>query len=196
MKSIGVIIITICIAVISLQYLVLPISSLASNQTNQSVLNNNGIDGVNKPVIINETVYKDNWFNFVNEYFLKFTTAKVIDVKTLIAYEVKRVGGYNHADVEPISTSDTQKMLNIYGGVWSWNRRPVWVLYNGRYMAASINGYPHSYDLVSGNNMTGHTCIHFYMSRTHGTNSLDSAHQSAVETALKSVNKLNAYLNS
>ncbi len=194
MKSIGVIIITICISVISLQYLVLPINSLASNQTNRSVLENNENSG--EPVIINETVYIDNWFNFVNEFFEKYTTAKVIDVYTLISYEVKRVGGYNHADVEPISAADTQKMLNIYGGVWSWNRRPVWVLYNGRYMAASINGYPHSYDLVSGNNMTGHTCIHFYMSRTHGTNNLDSSHQAAVNTAFNNEAKLNTYLNS
>ena len=140
-------------------------------------------------------VYQDNWFDFVNEYFEKYTTAQVIDVDTLITYTVKRVGGYNHADVEPISVEDTAKMYSIYDNEWSWVRRAVWVKYGDRYIAASINGYPHSYDLVEDNDMTGHTCIHFLMSRTHGTNRVDEAHQAAVEKAYNNQQRLNDFLN-
>ena len=140
-------------------------------------------------------VYQDNWFDFVNEYFEKYTTAQVIDVDTLITYTVKRVGGYNHADVEPISVEDTAKMYSIYDNEWSWVRRAVWVKYGDRYIAASINGYPHSYDLVEDNDMTGHTCIHFLMSRTHGTNRVDEAHQAAVEKAYNNQQRLNDFIN-
>ena len=140
-------------------------------------------------------VYQDNWFDFVNEYFEKYTTAQVIDVDTLITYTVKRVGGYNHADVEPISVEDTAKMYSIYNNEWSWVRRAVWVKYEDRYIAASINGYPHSYDLVEDNDMAGHTCIHFLMSRTHGTNRVDEAHQAAVEKAYNNQQRLNNFLN-
>ena len=140
-------------------------------------------------------VYQDNWFDFVNEYFEKYTIAQVIDVDTLITYTVKRVGGYNHADVEPISVEDTAKMYSIYDNEWSWVRRAVWVKYGDRYIAASINGYPHSYDLVEDNDMTGHTCIHFLMSRTHGTNRVDEAHQAAVEKAYNNQQRLNDFLN-
>lgn len=139
-------------------------------------------------------LYKDNWFDFVNEYWTKYTNAEVIDVYTLTKYTVQRVGGYNHADVEPINASNTAKMLNMYGN-WSWARRPVWVKIKDRYIAASINGYPHSYDIISGNNMTGHTCIHFYMSRTHASNNWDPDHKAAVEIAYANKEKLNNYLN-
>jgi hypothetical protein len=94
-----------------------------------------------------------------------------------------RVGGYNHADVEPIDSYNTDIMYSIYNNTWQWTRRPVWVKIKDRYIAASINGYPHAYDYISGNDMVGHTCIHFYKSRTHGSNNWDPAHREAVETA-------------
>ncbi len=139
-------------------------------------------------------LHKDNWFDFVNEFWPRYTDAEVIDVATLTRYKVKRVGGYNHADVEPLTTAETDKMYSIYDYQWSWTRRPVWVFVNNRYIAASINGYPHAYDYVSGNNMTGHTCIHFYKSRTHASNNWDPAHKEAVETAYSSLTKFNNYI--
>ncbi len=139
-------------------------------------------------------LYKDNWFDFVNEFWQKYTTAEVIDVATLTRYTVKRVGGYNHADVEPINSTETNKMYSIYNYEWAWTRRPVWVKVNDRYIAASINGYPHAYDIISNNNMTGHTCIHFYKSRTHATNNWDPQHRAAVEEAYGSIDKFNDYI--
>lgn len=191
MKSLSITLIISVALVVVAQFFLLPLNTItlegaeaSDNDTTKTT-----------PSRITVTVYKDNWFDFVNEYFEKYTTAKVIDVDTLKSYTVKRVGGYNHADVEPITATDTSIFYSIYGNEWSWTRRPVWVLYNGRYMAGSINGYPHSYDLVEGNNMTGHSCIHFYMSRTHGANNLDPAHQTAVSTAYNSEDKLSDYLN-
>ena len=145
-----------------------------------------------EPVIL----YKDNWFDFVNEYWEKYTTpATVIDINSGISYEVLRVGGYNHADVEPIDSYNTSIMHNIYSNQWQWTRRPVWVKIKDRYIAASINGYPHAYDYITGNDMTGHTCIHFYKSRTHGTNNWDPEHRECVEIAYASQELFDNYVD-
>lgn len=136
-------------------------------------------------------VLKMDWFNNVNNLFTKYTLiAQVIDVQTKKTYFVKRTGGYNHADVEPIDAKNTAIMKEIYGGVWSWTRRPVWVYIDGIYVAGSINGMPHGYSLIDGNNMGGHSCIHFLNSKTHGTKRVDEAHQNAVETAYSRRNEL------
>jgi hypothetical protein len=43
-----------------------------------------------------------------------------------------------------------------------------------------------NYDSVKGNAMDGHIDIHFYKSRTHSTNKVDKAHQTAIEAAFHS----------
>lgn len=132
-----------------------------------------------------------DWFSSVNTFFTKYTLiAQVIDVQTKKSYFVKRSGGYNHADVEPIDAKNTATMKEIYGGTWSWVRRPVWVYINGIYVAASINGMPHGYSLIDQNNMNGHTCIHFLNSKTHGTKRVDEAHQAAVAAAYNRRNEI------
>ena len=200
MKNIGLIIILVILSSTIIGGLFIPSSYAQSNQQheNENTLTEDPSDNNSTQTTpeIKVIVYQDNWFDFVNEYFEKYTTAQIIDVDTLITYTVKRVGGYNHADVEPISVEDTAKMYSIYDNEWSWVRRAVWVKYGDRYIAASINGYPHSYDLVEDNDMTGHTCIHFLMSRTHGTNRVDEAHQAAVEKAYNNQQRLNNFLNS
>ena len=140
-------------------------------------------------------LYKDNWFDFVNEFWDKYTEpATVIDIETGLTYNVIRVGGYNHADVEPIDWYNTAIMYSIYDNTWQWTRRPVWVKIKDRYIAGSINGYPHAYDYISGNDMTGHTCIHFYKSRTHGTNNWDPEHRECVEIAFNSQSLFNNFV--
>lgn len=136
-----------------------------------------------------------DWFDVVDNFFTKYTlVARVIDVETKKSYYVKRVGGYNHADVQPIDAENTAIMKSLYDGVWSWTRRAVWVEINGTYVAASINGMPHGYTLIEGNNMDGHTCIHFLNSKTHGTKRVDEAHQNAVATAYDRRDELYQFL--
>lgn len=155
------------------------------------------LDAENYTEIINQIgeVSKLDWFDIVNSFFTKYTlTARVIDVDTKKSYYVKRVGGYYHADVQPIDAENTAIMKSIYGGEWSWTRRAVWVEINGKYVAASINGMPHGYSLIEGNNMNGHTCIHFLNSMTHGTQRVDEAHQAAVAKAYDKRNELYEFL--
>ena len=136
-----------------------------------------------------------NWFDSVNSLFPTFTKTRVIDIYTQKTYYVYRIGGSNHADVEPIDEDNTDIFHSLYNYEYSWVRRPVWVEINeGMWVAGSINGYPHGKTYISGNNMEGHTCIHFLQSKTHGTKRVDEAHQNCVSYAYEHKDKLNEIL--
>ncbi len=124
-----------------------------------------------------------NWFNGGSNKIPKRATFQVKDIKTGIVFNVKRWSGANHIDAEPATASDTAKMKKIYGH-WSWRRRAVLVKYNGHVYAASMNGMPHGTSTIKKNNFNGHFCIHFYKSRTHETDKVDTAHQNAVQRAM------------
>lgn len=119
----------------------------------------------------------------VHKAFPRGDTAKVVDLWTGISYNVTRVGGSLHADVEPSTKADTKKLKNAYGGAWSWDRRPVIVRIGGEWIAASTNGMPHGYETVGGNGMDGQVCIHFLNSKTHIRGLKDSDHQAMVKRA-------------
>lgn len=123
-----------------------------------------------------------DWFSSGQYIFRRGDTAKVTDVNTRISFYMKRTGGSYHADCEPISKADANKIKQIWGG-WSWKRRAVIVEVNGARIAASMHGMPHAYDFIANNGMQGHVCIHFYKSRTHIHNSQDPDHQAMVRKA-------------
>ncbi len=129
-----------------------------------------------------------DWFKYVYPNFDRGEKIKVYDVETGISYYMVRVGGHNHADVEPATAADCAKLKKTYGGEWSWARRAVVVRLDGEYIAASTNGYPHGYETVSGNNMNGQVCIHFLNSKTHIHDAKDPDHQAMVKKAYKATN--------
>ena len=133
-------------------------------------------------------ILADWWTSDIQKVYSRGTIATVTDVKTGISWKVKRRGGTNHADTEPLTAEDTAKMKKAYGGSWSWNRRAIWVTVNGKTYAASQNGMPHAVYSITDNNFNGHFCIHFLNSRTHTGNRLDSAHQSCVKAAYSAEN--------
>ena len=135
--------------------------------------------------------------------------ARITDIDTGKSFMVVRSGGYNHADVETASAADTKIFRSIYGGVDSWNRRAIIVEVAGKRIAASMAGYPHAgrddmpnramvsnrsgdygygqnLDLIKGNNMDGVFDVHFYGSKTHGTNKVCDKHQAQVKRAAAS----------
>lgn len=111
------------------------------------------------------------------------------DVYTGKTFKVKRTFGTNHADVETLTTADTQMLKSIWGG-FSWERRPVIVHTNGRMLAASLAGMPHAGDSlngVSGNGMSGVLDLHFVGSKRHKEGNIaavvDPQHQAAIQVA-------------
>lgn len=139
------------------------------------------------------------------EIFSIGTVATVLDIETGKSFKVKRTFGYNHADTETLTAEDTAIMRSIFGG-WNWDRRAIILKVGDTYIAASMAGMPHAgrddkpsavkvynrsgdygygdnLDAVKGNNMDGVFDVHFYMSKTHSTNRVDSRHQEMIDVA-------------
>ncbi|MDD3242540.1 MAG: peptidoglycan-binding protein [Eubacteriales bacterium] len=140
------------------------------------------IVAVNYPVDLNLPLVKPLWADNA-KLFPKQSTATIVDVRTGKTFLIKRTGGTNHADCEPVSFNDTKTLYECYGNKWNWARRPIWVIVNGQRLAASMNGMPHGYNSLSDNGMRGQICIHFVNSRTHGSNKVDAEHQACINEA-------------
>ncbi|QIB26928.1 LysM peptidoglycan-binding domain-containing protein [Caloranaerobacter azorensis] len=131
---------------------------------------------------------------------------KVIDFYTGKSFMAKRTAGTNHADVETLTAYDTKKFKEIWGGSFSWVRRPVIIEYKGRRIAASASGMPHAgndkapggvytswrsggygggvnLDYIKNNGMNGHFDIHFLNSTRHKDGKIDEKHQYCIKIA-------------
>lgn len=105
------------------------------------------------------------------------------DLRTGVTFNVKYYGGSNHADIVPLTTTDTNKMKNIFGS-WSWSNRPMILYFNqggvSYQLAVSLAGMPHGTTDVYTNGVSGHFDMYFYNSRSHNTNSISTSHQNNV----------------
>ncbi|MBA2938027.1 hypothetical protein HZF08_06885 [Paenibacillus sp. CGMCC 1.16610] len=113
----------------------------------------------------------------------KYSKFTITDVESGLSFEGQRRAGSSHADVQPLTKTDSATLKTIYGGAWSWDRKAVLVKFNGRTLAGSMHGMPHGGDGIPGNDFNGHFCIHFLGSVTHGSHSSDPAHQVMVHRA-------------
>ncbi|MBC9783083.1 LysM peptidoglycan-binding domain-containing protein [Heliobacterium chlorum] len=93
---------------------------------------------------------------------------QLTDVDSGKTVQVKMLGGYNHSDVEPLTTTDTQTMKELFT-TWTWNPRAVVVWKDGMNIAASLSGMPHSYDTTPANGVDGHFDLYLKNSCPHGT---------------------------
>ena len=127
-----------------------------------------------------------DWFNGGASRIPRGAIFQVKDVRTGYVFTAKRQGGGYHLDAEPLTAADTAILLKINGGVeFSYRRRPMLVLYNGRVYACSIYSEPHGDDTIASNNFDGQFCLHFYGSKTHGTDRVDEDHQKCEAQALQ-----------
>ncbi len=128
------------------------------------------------------------------------------DFYTGQTFQVLAAYGGVHSDVEPLTAEDAHIMKQIWGGEYSWVRRPMLVHYQGRVFAASLNGMPHAglenqpegkyvsnrsggfgygynFDSIKGNDFNGHVCLHFRDSKLHSNRCSDAKHQKCVRIA-------------
>lgn len=132
------------------------------------------------------TTERLDWFNGGKSAIPKDAVFQIKDVRSGRTFKARRWSGGNHLDAEPYTSSDTATLKKCYGGKFSWARRPVLVKYNGHIYAGSMNGMPHgSDDTISNNDFDGVFCIHFYQSKTHGSDKVDDDHQACVSEAMK-----------
>lgn len=153
-----------------------------------------------------------DWWGEAQYLYPIGSVAEIEDIYTGKTFKMKRTFGTNHADVEALTSNDTEVIKSIWGG-FSWDRRPIIIKINGRRIAASMAGMPHAgndaypalsqapdlsdgygtgqnLDVVKGNNMDGVCDIHFLNSTRHEDGSVeavsDPEHQKNIEIASKS----------
>jgi len=124
-----------------------------------------------------------NWFNGGEQWLHKGARFTVIDVRTQVSFRLRRFGGWYHADCEPITAYDTSIIKKNLG--FSWNRRAIWIVYNGRVVAGSMHTMPHMDSTIKTNNFPGHLCVHLAGSKVHETGRECSRHQACVQEAYR-----------
>lgn len=131
------------------------------------------------------TVELLNWFEGGSDWLARYSVFTVTDVRTGLSFRARRFGGWYHADSEPLTAADTAIMLRAAGGKWTWNRRPIWITYRGRTVAASMHSMPHMANPTPSNNFDGHFCIHLYKSKVHENSKECPRHQACVMEAYR-----------
>ncbi|WPX09329.1 LysM peptidoglycan-binding domain-containing protein [Anaerocellum danielii] len=146
-----------------------------------------------------------DWFSQGNYVFPIGSVGKFIDIQTGKYFFAKRTMGASHADVETLSFKDTQIMKEIFGGSWSWERRPFILEVKGRRIAVSVSGMPHAgvdgvpynqnvanrsggygygpnLDTIV-NGMNGHFDVYTFNGLRHKDGQIDPQHQLTVSIA-------------
>lgn len=167
--------------------------------TAKSASNNEAVNSSNTKVELLD------WWKDAQYVFPRGASAVVQDSYTGKTFKIVRTMGTNHADCEAATKADTEIIKSIWGG-FSWARRPVIVIINGRRLAASMSAMPHAgidalpayktvdnrsdgygtgenLDVIKGNGMDGHFDIHFLNSTRHKDNQVDPQHQTMVKIA-------------
>lgn len=147
-----------------------------------------------------------SWWDGGNQAIPVNQPITLVDVRTGKSFKALRTYGHNHADMEAASLADAQKMKEIWGGSWSWDRRSFVAVVNGKAIAVSCAGMPHAgldaaaaevtvkhrsggfgtglnLDKVKGNGMDGHFDMHLLNSKTHGSGRIDTQHQAMIKIA-------------
>ena len=133
------------------------------------------------------TVILLDWFKGGSEWLNKGAKFTVTDVRTGKSFRATRFGGWYHADSEPITKYDTSIIKSLEG--FSWNRRPIWVTYKGKTVAASMHTMPHMANPTESNGFDGHFCIHLLHSKVHANDKECSRHQRCVQEAYRAGKK-------
>ena len=162
-----------------------------------------GSGGSTTSVSLNSTIYNLSWTTWKSSMVyagLNKTASdagKVIltDLATGKSFKVHVQSTGNHADVEPLTASDTATMCSIYGvstaSAISWKRRAmILTLDQGQgvtlQFVCSVYGEPHGQQDITNNNFSGQFCVHFKGSTIHsgdGGSVPDSENHQAIITA-------------
>ena len=130
-------------------------------------------------------VIRMNWFDGGSGVLKKNGYGYIYDIRTGLVVHIKRMGGSNHADVEPVSKSDTAKLKRIAGGSFDWDSHAVILYAGGRFVACAINTKPHGDQTIRSNGYNGQFCLHMSGSKTHGSCKVNGEHQSAINKAYR-----------
>ena len=129
-----------------------------------------------------------DWY-LEGQYLIKrWDTLKILDVETGKTFTVRMMGGYNHSDVEPVTSKDTQIMKELFP-TWQWSPRAVVIHKDGMNIAASFSGMPHGASTIYSNDVSGHFDLYLQNSKPHSSTASSEYVQQHYDSILKATGK-------
>lgn len=107
----------------------------------------------------------------------------LIDFSSQLYFNAVRVGGANHMEFEPVDAAQGQKLLSIFSGQTSYEKRACIVQIGDRYLAASFCGMPHGAATQAGNALGGQFCLYFTGSTAQELSVQDAEHNANIQKA-------------
>lgn len=132
-----------------------------------------------------ENVVYEYWYSTVRNACRKYPYCTLYDPETGISWQVHMFSYGKHAEIEPLTAADTEKMYEACG-YQVWTPKPVWVIFaDGTIRIATTHSVPHEVQHITDNNFAGHSCLHFprTMSQVTAIGPYATKHQKAVDQA-------------
>ncbi len=103
-----------------------------------------------------------HWFNDIKPNLKSKQKLLIYDPATGLSWTLRVHSRGRHCDAEPLTLTDTQTMLQAFGGKNTWNQKGVYVqLPNGTWTVGATHDMPHMTGTISDNGFDGHLCVHF-----------------------------------
>ncbi len=125
------------------------------------------------------------WYSTVRNACRKYPYCTLFDPETGISWQVHMFSYGKHAEIEPLTVNDTEKMYKACG-YQKWTPKPVWVIFaDGTIRIATTHSVPHEVQHRTNNNFAGHACLHFprTMAQVTSIGPYATKHQNAVDKA-------------
>jgi len=103
-----------------------------------------------------------HWFNDIKPSLSNGQHLLVYDPSSGLSWTLRILSRGRHCDAEPLTSRDTRTMVKAFGGVNTWNQKPVYVLLpGGTWTIGSTHDMPHDSGSIKSNDFNGHLCVHF-----------------------------------
>ena len=135
--------------------------------------------------VMAKNVKYEYWYSTVRNECRKYPYCTLFDPETGISWQVHMFSYGKHAEIEPLTAADTEKMYQACGGQ-KWTPKPVWVIFaDGTIRIATTHSVPHEVQHITDNNFPGHSCLHFprTMAQVTSIGPYATKHQNAVDKA-------------
>ena len=127
---------------------------------NKSEPGNNGGSFGNGPA--KSQIKLQMWYTEIKPTIKSGQTVLVYEPRSGSSFRLRFYSLGRHADSEPLTAQDTAIMKAAWGGKFSWDEKPVYVLLpSGTWVLASMHCMPHLSGSIKDNDFDGHLCVHF-----------------------------------
>lgn len=132
-----------------------------------------------------KNVKYEYWYSTVRSECKKYPYCTLYDPESGISWQVHMFSYGKHAEIEPLTAADTEKMNQVCG-VEDWTPQVVWVIFaDGTIRIATTHSVPHGVQHNTSNNFAGHCCLHFprTLAQVTAIGPYATKHQTAVDKA-------------